>query len=314
MELKRFSDILNKFPTDGRLETHFSRYWKFILSRPDRVKTVGVEDHHVLPKELAKKLGIPKEEWNSPRNRINLTVREHFIAHMILWKAYPESSFGTPVYIKAINEENKGSRGKLTSKQYAVLKEEQARKTSVQRSGMKFSDETKSKLKKVLGNNTRGKITVTNGKEDRRIAPVELSYFESLGYRRGRTNYDRNSIDRLGASRRGKPLTDKNKEGLSLSMKGRKPSDTTVDSAKVANTGNTYVKGTKVVHKGTLEKMIPKEDIEKWLSDGWQLGRLCMVGTIFITNGTHNKRIHPDDFYKWEYKGWRRGQVRRRYA
>jgi len=61
---------------------HCTRYIRFIESRPERklVKETGYEIHHIIPKSL----GGADEDYNL----IKLTYREHFIAHLILWKLY----------------------------------------------------------------------------------------------------------------------------------------------------------------------------------------------------------------------------------
>ena len=64
---------------------HLVRYVNFINSRPERdLKQKGFETHHVYPKSLAKKNNI--KDYNDDWNLIELTPREHFIAHLILWK------------------------------------------------------------------------------------------------------------------------------------------------------------------------------------------------------------------------------------
>jgi NUMOD3 motif len=63
------------------MNIHEVRYGKFITSRQYRyLKSAMVEKHHILPRSL----GGSDEEINI----IKLTPREHYIAHLILWKAY----------------------------------------------------------------------------------------------------------------------------------------------------------------------------------------------------------------------------------
>lgn len=60
---------------------YLNRYVKFINSR---TTTIGyVEAHHILPRSLF------VEFINEPTNIIKLSAREHFIAHWLLYKAYP---------------------------------------------------------------------------------------------------------------------------------------------------------------------------------------------------------------------------------
>lgn len=65
---------------------YLKRYIAFIKSR----KGIGEEKHHICPK--AKSLfpefaSLKTHTWNA----INLTLREHYIAHWMLWKIYGKS-------------------------------------------------------------------------------------------------------------------------------------------------------------------------------------------------------------------------------
>ena len=66
---------------------HLQRYVTFINSRPERkLKQKGMCEHHIYPKSMAKDNNI--KFFNRKWNLITLTPREHYIAHMILWKCY----------------------------------------------------------------------------------------------------------------------------------------------------------------------------------------------------------------------------------
>lgn len=63
---------------------HLKRYVKFINSRPERdLHQDGFDTHHIYPKSIAKRNEI--KDFNDDWNLIELTRREHFIAHMILF-------------------------------------------------------------------------------------------------------------------------------------------------------------------------------------------------------------------------------------
>jgi len=66
---------------DGQ-EPHLSRYIRFIQTRKIRKlqECIIMENHHILPKSFG---GV-----NTQDNLIKLSLREHFIAHLILWKCY----------------------------------------------------------------------------------------------------------------------------------------------------------------------------------------------------------------------------------
>lgn len=63
-------------------QKHLNRYIQFISSSPNRkLKQKGFHTHHIYPRSIAIKNNI--EDYNGDWNLIELTPREHFIAHMI---------------------------------------------------------------------------------------------------------------------------------------------------------------------------------------------------------------------------------------
>lgn len=91
---------------------YLSRYLKFISSRTTQKCKYETHLHHILPKAIdmfPQYKNLKEFKWNG----INLTLREHFIAHRLLHKAFPGSSQSLAFY----NMSN--SIGKCNSKSYA---------------------------------------------------------------------------------------------------------------------------------------------------------------------------------------------------
>lgn len=115
--------MVNQLPSVKNEEQmrHLIRYVNFINSRPERkLKQKGFHTHHIYPKSMAKKNNI--DDFNGNWNLIELTSREHFIAHMILWKCgYIEmgKAFWYMNHNKKYNE-------KITARQYEKLCKSQA--------------------------------------------------------------------------------------------------------------------------------------------------------------------------------------------
>ena len=65
---------------------YYNRYINFVKSRPQRVKQLndGLEVHHIIPRSLGGD--------NDASNLVNLTPREHWIAHLMLRKMFPKGS------------------------------------------------------------------------------------------------------------------------------------------------------------------------------------------------------------------------------
>lgn len=114
--------ILSSVPHNNH---YLNRYYKFILYCKDinvnLDKTIYTEKHHICPK--AKSLFPQYANFKeNPWNLIVLTARQHYIAHMILWKTYGGSM--TYAFKRFLDKcsSNKSQYIKITSKQYENLK------------------------------------------------------------------------------------------------------------------------------------------------------------------------------------------------
>lgn len=103
----------NLFPTP-KSQLQFNRYKRFIESRPIHEVEQVVERHHIFPRWLKR----IDEDWNL----INLTPREHFIAHKLLWKSYRDKPSWSAYWAM-------GMMGtyNLTSREYNTLKEQRSK-------------------------------------------------------------------------------------------------------------------------------------------------------------------------------------------
>lgn len=77
-----YQSLMNVPGSDHR---HVKRYEKFIKSRSTKTGVVYVERHHILPRSI-----FPEFEFEES-NIIKLTAKEHYIAHLLLYKALPKS-------------------------------------------------------------------------------------------------------------------------------------------------------------------------------------------------------------------------------
>ena len=115
--------------------THYLiRYINFINSR-DNNKTGYTEKHHICPKamDLFPEYGnLIRNLWNS----VVLTAREHFIAHWLLWKAFPKTTMSTAFILMGRKNSNR-----LNSKSYQSLKEEYSIINSESQIGRKWDSD-----------------------------------------------------------------------------------------------------------------------------------------------------------------------------
>jgi len=100
---------------------YFNRYQKFIKT----IKKLGerafdgyTETHHIVPKCL--------KGTDDIDNLLVLTLREHFLAHWLLWRAYPNYLPLASAFLQMNNKnnklKNKGFQGRISSRTYEQLK------------------------------------------------------------------------------------------------------------------------------------------------------------------------------------------------
>ncbi len=134
-------NIYEVLTTKPHNERQLKRYLGFIHSR--RSQTGPLEKHHTCPKAndlFPEYYSFTDHPWN----RIDLTPREHYVAHLLLWKAYGGSQ------TRAVHMMT--PQGKRSSRLYESIKtgitvsEETKANMSAGQRGRKLSDETKAKL------------------------------------------------------------------------------------------------------------------------------------------------------------------------
>lgn len=76
--------------------------------------------------------------------------------------------------------------------------------------------------------------------------------------------------------------------------------------------------GTKYIHKDDKELQVWEDELAKYLSEGWELGRKKIKYTpnnikeyVWMTNGVKNTRVHKDKSSVLEQQGWVRGRCKK---
>lgn len=87
-------------------------YSDLIFSARCRTLDGYVEKHHVLPKSMGGD--------NSDTNIVNLTAREHFIAHWLLWKIHKSPKMAMAFF--AMARKGPGQNRNISSRQYEIAK------------------------------------------------------------------------------------------------------------------------------------------------------------------------------------------------
>lgn len=156
---------------------HIKIYKQLIMNRIcNPVKSAYIECHHI----------VPKSEGGSDDadNVVNLTAREHYIAHLLLAKIYDDMKMHSAVIYMQTGKRKK-SKFKFNSHLYKRMREEYGKKVSGKnhwthihpekvRRGFKYSEKHNRKLSEV-GKNKIGKLNNFYGKHHSENTRKKLS-------------------------------------------------------------------------------------------------------------------------------------------
>jgi len=265
---------------------HKIRYDNFIASRKLRKisKDTYTENHHIIPKSI--------DGSDEPSNMILLTGREHYISHLILWKAYGKEM----TYAFWMMSNNKNKYKSLTSKQYEELKKQHSKNISKAMTGVgginygrKCSDETKKKLRefnqgKKLSEETKRKISFANKGKTFSLASREKVSIANKGKRKDKT-YEEIF---------GKEKAEKIKQTQSKSHIGKIVTQVTKDKLRITSTGKFYSKETREKMSNSAKLRKASIETRKKISEaGLRRKReSCKICGRFITIGNMNSHYN----------------------
>ena len=172
-----------------------------------------VESHHIVPKSMS---GSNNEE-----NLVFLTPEEHFVAHQLLTKIFPNNpslAYSANMMCVATSDV------KRNNKSFGWIRKRIATATGNRFRGNPLSDDHKNKLSKIGKGRSNIKLI---GKKQTPESNVKRS--EKL---KGRT-FTEEHKNKIGLSHKNKPLSQQHKENLSKSKIGRSIKTRTENSYKV---------------------------------------------------------------------------------
>ena len=238
--------------------THIFRYLNFINSRSYRsIDKKYTEEHHILPKSMG--------GTNNENNLIKLTPREHFIAHLILWKCYGGGMAFAFWFFSQKNPSRNDVYFKLTSRQYERLR-------------IACYVETSKRCK--------NSIFISKENECKRIFKDELDQYLINGWVKGRLNIRGNS--NLGKHSKNSMWIHKNFDNKMIHKneldyylnegwtKGRNQIYSDEYRKKLATSKNM-----KQIHRDGIKKYCKQEEIDMYILQGWQLGWGKKVGVSY---------------------------------
>lgn len=201
-----------------------------------------IERHHILPKSLCEN----EEQIKDIENIVCLTAKEHYIAHLLLWKFDGGYKMTTAFLCMNMNYKTHQRDKKINSIIYEKLrislseyKKIHLKENGHPRQGVKLSEETKNKISKSLtgfkmSDETKRKISEATPKR----------------------------IEKYGAPNTGKRWSDEYKSKMSNSCKKVKKTDEWNKKNSLSNTGRIHI-----ANVVTKERRRPyKEDAEQLLN------------------------------------------------
>jgi hypothetical protein len=229
---------------------HLNRYITFINSRKDNqfLNNKYIEEHHIIPKSMGGN--------NNSNNLIKLTSREHFIAHLMLWKCYGGKMANAFWFFSHINPSRSEVYFRLTSRQYEKLRIACRKETSKR---------------------CKNSIFISKENECKRIFLEELNYYLNLGWVKGRLNIRENH--NLGKHSKNSFWVHKDDENKMIHInelecylnngwiKGRNQKYSIEYRKKLATS-----KGMKQIHMRNKKKYCKPEELELYFSQGWVAG------------------------------------------
>lgn len=256
------------------------------------------ENHHIIPKAC--------NGSNIKQNIVCLTIREHYIAHLLLAFIYKGTEYETAMlhaisYMKIGSQKSKRSKIlKFNSHLYAQLV---------------------SKGRKRQHRSYKGYVQITNGINNKFIHPSKLEKYLINGWKRGQTQ--KLSIE--GRKARGAKY--KNTyfvtNGIdNLRIANDQPIPAGYHKGRVFNcshlSNNPTSKNHKWMHKDNVLIHVLPNQIETYIQLGFQLGfgsnnnnfKFSAKGKICINNGINNKMVFPSELEKWTTLGWIKGQLK----
>lgn len=224
------------------------------------------ETHHIIPKCI--------NGTNDKNNLVELTAREHFIAHKLLFKACIGTSFEIP----------------LANAYWEMCYCHKDKAYKINKSSRQFAREKKQMLE-ALSKSQKGRIKINNGKHTKCIKPDDLQQYLSNGYVIGTLqipwNKGRHDLPPSWIS--GKHHTLETRVKISVKCKDIKMPNSMKQKTRNRMLGNKQCCGRKRhdyelkhfsesmqnrirINNGINNKFVKKTDLQQYLNNGWKIG------------------------------------------
>jgi hypothetical protein len=197
-----------------------STYQKLIETRKvlTRKKSLGVyENHHILPKSLG--------GCNDKDNLVLLTPKEHFIAHLLLFKMHEGSNKAKMAYaLFKMCSKNKNQKRSVTSRQYEYAKKQMSLVCRGENNPIFGTNPFTSEQIEEIRKRQSGATNSMHGKKP-----------WNYGLKTG--NLSEEHKEKISIGNTGKRKTDETKRKISAAHAGKKKTDAHRKKLSLANTG-----------------------------------------------------------------------------
>jgi hypothetical protein len=227
-------------------------YNKLQLKAKNRILTGYKETHHIIPRCLGGADDIS--------NLVDLTPEEHYIAHLLLVKIYPENrQLVHAAVMMTVNGKDQCRNNKL----YGWLRRKHAESISISQSG--------------IGNSQFGRYWIYNVETDE-VRRIYASDTIPAGWIRGKTGYTKCEVcgDKTGSKQRRFCLVHKPKSipPKSPMAKGSRSAIKLSKYCKSRTKEQHPQFGKRWVHTADTQLMVPKDKLDEYLGAGWNRGKL----------------------------------------
>ena len=212
------------------------------------------ERHHIIPRCLG---GNDTNE-----NLVDLTPEEHYIAHLLLMKIYPENNSLTHA---AVMMTVKGKNQIRNNKLYGWVRRKHSIAISINQSGK--------------GNSQFGKYWICNVTTGEVVRTTSVAV--PAGWIRGKTGFTTCEVcGKNSGSKQRRFCTDHRPKSIAPKTTMSKGSPTALKLAAYckARTKEEHPQyGKRWVNDGTRNKMIPKDQVDTFIGNGWIKGKLSRL-------------------------------------
>jgi hypothetical protein len=201
---------------------------KGITKKKAKIAGVYGENHHIIPSCINRD--------DSPENIVFLLAEEHFIAHQLLVKMYP-NEYGLIDAANIMTVSNEFHDRRVNNKLFSWLKKKNAENSSRKFKGRKHTIETIQKMKLAQ----KGKIFTEETREKLRKANIGKKQNQETIKKRATSLKGRQvtqeTRDKISKSEMGKVVTEETREKLRLINIGKSPSEEHRANISLALTG-----------------------------------------------------------------------------